>query len=120
MTKSFEDLSDCACKSSDFWTCYGFRFLKLPGDRFRWFCVESGSADNPSVILIHGFPSQAYSYRKVLPVLSKDYHVIAFDWLGFGFSDKPQPRYGFDYTLDGNCFSGPNNLLFIGNSCFDK
>ncbi|KAJ1399393.1 Alpha/Beta hydrolase fold [Sesbania bispinosa] len=93
------------------------------GDRFR------GSADNPSVILMHGFPSQvhnkcclftanhgcaspvwyctevlcsnpAYSYRKVLPVLSKDYHAIAFDWLGFGFSDKPQPRYGFDYTLD--------------------
>lgn len=24
----------------------------------RWFCVESGNADNPSVILIHGFPSQ--------------------------------------------------------------
>ncbi|TKY68788.1 Haloalkane dehalogenase [Spatholobus suberectus] len=70
------------------------------GDRFRWFCVESGSADNPSVILIHGFPSQAYSYRKVLPVLSKDYHAIAFDWLGFGFSEKPQPRYGFDYTLN--------------------
>ncbi|XP_027335449.1 uncharacterized hydrolase YNR064C isoform X4 [Abrus precatorius] len=70
------------------------------GDLFRWFCVESGRADNPSVILIHGFPSQAYSYRKVLPVLSKDYHAIAFDWLGFGFSDKPQPRYGFDYTLD--------------------
>ncbi|CAJ1948724.1 unnamed protein product [Sphenostylis stenocarpa] len=103
------------------------------GDHF------SGSADNPLVILIHGFPSQvsilrkihgvitevavsvwlinrwlesrAYSYRKVLPVLSKDYHAIAFDWLGndhsinsflsgFGFSDKPQPRYGFDYTLD--------------------
>ncbi|WVZ17415.1 hypothetical protein V8G54_010397, partial [Vigna mungo] len=38
---------------------------------------------------------------KLLPlVLSKDYHAIAFDWLGFGFSDKPQPRYGFDYTLD--------------------
>ncbi|XP_020227606.1 2-hydroxy-6-oxo-6-(2'-aminophenyl)hexa-2,4-dienoic acid hydrolase isoform X2 [Cajanus cajan] len=70
------------------------------GDRYRWFCVESGSTDNPPVILIHGFPSQAYSYRKVLPVLSKDYHAIAFDWLGFGFSDKPQPRYGFDYTLD--------------------
>jgi hypothetical protein len=24
--------------------------------------------------------------------------------IGFGFSDKPQPGYGFDYTLDGNCF----------------
>eukprot|EP00262_Sarcandra_glabra_P000088 TRINITY_DN10119_c0_g1_i1.p1 TRINITY_DN10119_c0_g1~~TRINITY_DN10119_c0_g1_i1.p1 ORF type:complete len:410 (+),score=67.85 TRINITY_DN10119_c0_g1_i1:40-1230(+) len=69
-------------------------------DVFRWFCVESGSASNPSVLLVHGFPSQAYSYRKVLPILSKDYHAIAFDWLGFGFSDKPQPRYGFDYTLD--------------------
>lgn len=67
----------------------------------RWFCVESGNADNPTVILIHGFPSQAYSYRKVLPTLSKNYHAIAFDWLGFGFSDKPQPRYGFDYTMDG-------------------
>ncbi|XP_050365514.1 uncharacterized hydrolase YNR064C [Argentina anserina] len=69
-------------------------------DVFRWFCVESGSADNPSVILIHGLPSQAYSYRKVLPILSKSYHAIAFDWLGFGFSDKPQPKYGFDYTLN--------------------
>ncbi|KAK1282269.1 hypothetical protein QJS10_CPB22g00672 [Acorus calamus] len=71
-----------------------------PTDIFRWFCVETGSAGNHSVILIHGFPSQAYSYRKVLPVLSKNYHAIAFDWLGFGFSDKPQPKYGFDYTLD--------------------
>ncbi|KAF5746246.1 Alpha/beta-Hydrolases superfamily protein isoform 1 [Tripterygium wilfordii] len=69
-------------------------------DIFRWFCVESGNANNPTVILIHGFPSQAYSFRKVLPVLSKNYNVIAFDWLGFGFSDKPQPGYGFDYTLD--------------------
>ncbi|KAF4371835.1 hypothetical protein F8388_009226 [Cannabis sativa] len=73
---------------------------QVSADVFRWFCVESGSADNPSVILVHGFPSQAYSYRKVLPILSKDFHPIAFDWLGFGFSDKPQRGYGFDYTLD--------------------
>ncbi|KAJ3678291.1 hypothetical protein LUZ60_002094 [Juncus effusus] len=69
-------------------------------DSFRWFCVEAGSTSNPSVLLVHGFPSQAYSYRKVLPVLSQNYHVTAFDWLGFGFSDKPQPKYGFDYNLD--------------------
>ncbi|XP_052188005.1 uncharacterized protein LOC127798465 isoform X2 [Diospyros lotus] len=72
---------------------------QAPDEFFRWFCVESGSTNNPSIILIHGFPSQAYSYRKVLPILSKDYHAIGFDWLGFGFSDKPQPGYGFDYTL---------------------
>ncbi|XP_020590152.1 uncharacterized hydrolase YNR064C isoform X1 [Phalaenopsis equestris] len=69
-------------------------------DVFRWFCVEAGDCSNPSIILIHGFPSQAYSFRKALPVLAEEYHVIAFDWIGFGFSDKPQPRYGFDYTLD--------------------
>ncbi|KAI8523361.1 hypothetical protein RHMOL_Rhmol13G0067300 [Rhododendron molle] len=68
-------------------------------DVFRWFCVESGSIENPSIILLHGLPSQAYSYRKLLPILSKDYHAISVDWLGFGFSDKPQPGYGFDYTL---------------------
>ncbi|XP_031407865.1 uncharacterized hydrolase YNR064C isoform X4 [Punica granatum] len=99
---------------SDFWTYNGDRFTdhsrcfqELPIETCsiciilsnRWFCVESGSADNPSVLLVHGFPSQAYSYRKVLPVLSKKYHAIAFDWIGFGFSDKPQPGYGFDYTL---------------------
>ncbi|OQU88110.1 hypothetical protein SORBI_3003G403800 [Sorghum bicolor] len=69
-------------------------------DVFRWFCVEAGSSSNPKVLLIHGLPSQAYSYRNVMPVLSDKYHAIAFDWLGFGFSDKPQPKYGFDYTLD--------------------
>ncbi|XP_010532928.1 PREDICTED: uncharacterized protein LOC104808813 [Tarenaya hassleriana] len=68
-------------------------------DLFRWFCVETGNQDSFPVILIHGLPSQAFSYRKVLPVLSKNYRAIAFDWLGFGFSDKPQPGYGFDYTL---------------------
>ncbi|GKA34696.1 uncharacterized hydrolase [Tanacetum coccineum] len=72
---------------------------QVSSEVFRWFCVESGNADKPTVILIHGFPSQAYSYRKVLPLLSKDYHTIAFDWLGFGYSDKPQPKYGFDYTF---------------------
>ncbi|CAI0459528.1 unnamed protein product [Linum tenue] len=85
-------------------------------DLFRWFCVESGSADSPTVVLVHGFPSQAYSYRKVLPVLSKNYHPVAFDWLGFGFSDKPQPKYGFDYTLDEYASSLESLINEIGPS----
>ncbi|KAJ0112565.1 hypothetical protein Patl1_03162 [Pistacia atlantica] len=96
-------------------------------DVFRWFCVKSGSADNHSVLLIHGFPSQhAYSYRKVLPTLAKNYHAIAFDWLGFGFSDKPQPRYGFDYTLDEYVASlesvineiGSDKVSIVVQACF--
>ncbi|CAM6113507.1 unnamed protein product [Calypogeia fissa] len=69
-------------------------------DFFRWFYVEEGDRNKPSVLLLHGFPSQAYSYRKVMQSLSSDYHVVAFDWLGFGFSDKPQVKYGFNYTAD--------------------
>lgn len=30
---------------------------------------------------------------------------------GFGFSDKPQPGYGFDYSLPGNCFFSPCELI---------
>lgn len=30
------------------------------------------------------------------------FHCVAPDWIGFGFSDKPYPKYGFDYT--GLCF----------------
>jgi hypothetical protein len=25
------------------------------------------------------------------------YHCFAPDWIGFGFSEMPQPGYGFDY-----------------------
>lgn len=35
-----------------------------------------------SVNVFHLVPLQAYSYRKVLPILSKNHRVIAFDWLG--------------------------------------
>ncbi|KAK6780219.1 hypothetical protein RDI58_022403 [Solanum bulbocastanum] len=52
-------------------------------DLFRWFCVESGSSNNSSILLIHGLPSQAYSYRKVLPILENNYHTIALDWLEY-------------------------------------
>ncbi|XP_020525497.1 uncharacterized protein LOC18438190 isoform X1 [Amborella trichopoda] len=80
-------------------------------DVFRWFSVESGRTGKHLVILIHGFPSQAYSYRKVIPILAVDYHVVAFDWLGFGFSDKPQPKYGFDYTLNAEYVDSLDSLL---------
>lgn len=73
---------------------------QVSDDYLRWFYVEEGDIQKPSVLLVHGFPSQSYSYRKVLPILSADFHVVAFDWLGFGFSDKPQVNYGFNYTVE--------------------
>ena len=48
----------------------------------RMHVLEAGfeSADRPAVLLIHGFPELAYSWRKVmLPLAAAGYHVIAPD-----------------------------------------
>jgi pimeloyl-ACP methyl ester carboxylesterase len=49
--------------------------------------LESGfeTPGRPAVLLLHGFPELAYSWRKVLPMLAAaGYHVIAPDVRGYG------------------------------------
>lgn len=49
--------------------------------------LESGfeSADRPCVLLLHGFPELAFSWRKImLPIASAGFHVIAPDQRGYG------------------------------------
>ncbi|MBU3028450.1 alpha/beta fold hydrolase [Zobellia galactanivorans] len=60
---------------------------------------EAGNPDNPTLVLLHGFPSSSHQYRKVLNQLSDDYHLIAPDYPGFGNSDFPSPD-AYDYTFD--------------------
>lgn len=40
-------------------------------------------------MLLHGFPSSSYDFRQLLPLVG-DHAVLAFDFLGFGLSDKPR------------------------------
>lgn len=51
------------------------------------------SGPKPKLVLcVHGFPELAYSWRKILPLLSaQGYHAVAFDQRGYGrtFSRKP-------------------------------
>ncbi|NXF13812.1 MEST protein, partial [Smithornis capensis] len=50
-----------------------------------------GSSD--VVILLHGFPTSSYDWSKIWEGLTQRFHrVIALDFLGFGFSDKPRPH----------------------------
>lgn len=68
---------------------------------FRWFVRERGSPGSRrgTVIFLHGAPTQSYSYRVVMSQMADyGFHCFAPDWIGFGFSDKPQSGYGFDYT----------------------
>jgi pimeloyl-ACP methyl ester carboxylesterase len=54
----------------------------------------SGSRDKPALLLIHGFPSSAESFRNVIDTLSRDCFVIAPDLPGFGHSEPiAQPSF---------------------------
>ncbi|KAJ0250424.1 hypothetical protein HA466_0137590 [Hirschfeldia incana] len=69
--------------------------------KLRWFVRETGSKESRrgTVVFLHGAPTQSFSYRTVMSEMSEaGFHCYAPDWIGFGFSDKPQPGYGFNYT----------------------
>ena len=61
--------------------------------------LEAGfeTRGRPCVLLLHGFPELAYSWRKVMPALGEaGYHVIAPDQRGYGRTT------GWDAPYDGN------------------
>jgi pimeloyl-ACP methyl ester carboxylesterase len=63
------------------------------------FYREAGSINRPTIVLLHGFPSSSHMFRNLIPILAKNYHVIAPDYPGFGQSDAPSVTQ-FDYTFD--------------------
>lgn len=65
---------------------------------------EFGSPDGrPTIVLMHGFPDSLHLYDLLTPQLAGR-HVVAFDFLGWGDSDKPLGhQYNFkslEYDLD--------------------
>src|SRR4029077_5010889 len=49
--------------------------------------------EGPPLLLIHGWPQTWYAWRFVMPVLARDFEVIAVDQRGIGLSDKPADGY---------------------------
>jgi pimeloyl-ACP methyl ester carboxylesterase len=74
------------------------------------FYREAGSPTNPTIVLLHGFPSSSHMFRDLIPQLADDFHVIAPDYLGFGYSDAPSATE-FQYTFD-NVTALIEELLF--------
>jgi pimeloyl-ACP methyl ester carboxylesterase len=51
----------------------------------RLHVLEAGERGRPPVLLLHGFPELAYSWRKVMvPLAAAGYHVVAPDQRGYG------------------------------------
>jgi pimeloyl-ACP methyl ester carboxylesterase len=63
------------------------------------FYREAGEKNAPTIVLLHGFPTSSFMFRNLIPLLAKANHVIAPDYLGFGFSDAPSVM-DFEYTFD--------------------
>jgi pimeloyl-ACP methyl ester carboxylesterase len=76
----------------------------------KLFYREAGSKDSPTIVLLHGFPSSSHMFRDLIPQLSDKFHVIAPDYLGFGYSDAPSVQE-FEYTFD-NLAARVEDLLF--------
>lgn len=59
--------------------------------------LEAGDPADPCILLLHGFPELAFSWRAVMPALAAaGYHVVAPDQRGFGRTTGWDDRYDGD------------------------
>jgi len=77
-------------------TNVSFKTVSVNG--FKIFYREAGDPGKPVVLLLHGFPTSSHMFRNLIPQLANDFHVIAPDLPGFGFSDAPAHDI-FQYTF---------------------
>ena len=71
------------------------RLVDTNGVRLR--VIEAGDRGAPVVILAHGFPGLAYSWRPQIPALAAaGFHVLAPDQRGYGGSSCPDSVVAYD------------------------
>jgi pimeloyl-ACP methyl ester carboxylesterase len=69
------------------------RFIEVKGYQLHY--VEVG--DGQPVVLIPGSFNTYRSWNRLVPFFANRYRLLALDYLGIGFSDKPET--GFEYTI---------------------
>jgi len=63
------------------------------------FYREAGDPNNPTLLLLHGFPSSSHMFRNLINSLADEYHLVAPDHIGFGRSAMPTTTQ-FTYSFD--------------------
>lgn len=67
------------------------------------FYRTAGNPANPTILLLHGFPSSSHMFRELIPELADDYYVVAPDYPGFGQTKSPgrdKIEYTFEHITD--------------------
>jgi len=72
------------------------RWVSAGGVRTRY--LEAG--DGPPLILLHGTGGHLEAYARNIKGLSQDFRVFAYDFVGHGFSDKPDRPYTLEAYTD--------------------
>lgn len=96
-------------------------FVDVNGVTLEVFSAGAGGPKGP-IVLCHGFPELAYSWRHQIPVLvAAGYHVIAPNQRGYGRSSRPQAVTDYDIThLTGDIAAlldhfGYDDAVFVGH-----
>ena len=80
----------------------GIRSRFLDGiNGLRMHILEAGyeTNDRPLILLLHGFPELAYSWRKIMvPLAEAGYHVVAPDQRGYGRTAGHASCYDVDLS----------------------
>jgi pimeloyl-ACP methyl ester carboxylesterase len=74
---------------------------KLPGVQHEYLnagglgthVALAGPPDAPPVLLVHGWPQNWWTWRRVIPTLAEQFRVIAPDLRGHGWSEAPATGY---------------------------
>ena len=84
---------------------------KIQAGNWQWFYRQTElESDRTPVLFLHGVPSHSYTWRQIMVLLAEEgIPSIAPDWIGCGFSDKPNQR-DFAYTPEA-FLTGLNELV---------
>jgi pimeloyl-ACP methyl ester carboxylesterase len=86
-------------------TSYNTHYIEREG--FNIHAREFGKkTSRPSIILMHGFPDSMHLYDWLVPKLMANEHIITFDFIGWGDSDKPK-----NHTYDFNSLKNDLNRV---------
>ena len=75
------------------------RRVKLPVSGMELYLYDTGGLSKPPVLLLHGLGDEADTWHHVVPLLEKNYRVLAPDLPGFGRSDQGKRAYTIPFFV---------------------